>query len=95
MFDVRPREFITLLGGAAAWPFVACAQPAAIPVIGILDSTEAVAGFRKGLNEAGYVEGRNVSIELRATDQNDRVPALAAMLRSSSSHRDPEPTSPD
>jgi putative tryptophan/tyrosine transport system substrate-binding protein len=77
---VKRREFITLLGGAVAWPLVARAQPAAIPVIGILDSTEAVAGFRKGLNEGGYVEGRNVIIELRATDQNDRLPALAAEL---------------
>jgi len=59
---MRRREFITLLGGAATLaPRAAHAQPAVIPMIGILDSTEAVASFRKGLNEAGYIEGRNVT----------------------------------
>jgi putative ABC transport system substrate-binding protein len=85
---MRRREFLGVLGGAAvAWPIAARAQPPAMPVIGYLDSKVAaassyqVAAFRQGLNEAGFIEGRNVAIEFRwAEDQLDRVPALAADL---------------
>src|SRR5262249_9245285 len=85
--QVRRREFITLLGGVAAWPLAARAQQSAIPVVGYLNNgspesdASRLTGLRRGLNQTGYVEGQNVAIEYCwAGNQADRLPALAGDL---------------
>jgi putative tryptophan/tyrosine transport system substrate-binding protein len=85
---IARRKFISALGGAAVtWPLKALAEQPAMPVVGLLSSAspnafgEGVAAFRRGVNETGFIEGRNVAFEYRwAEGQYDRLPSLAADL---------------
>ena len=83
---VRRREFITLLGGAAAWPLAARAQQPAKPVIGLLNTaspdgfTERLRGFRQGLREAGHVESENVAVKYHWVEGQQRVVLQTLMM---------------
>src|SRR5262249_20089723 len=91
---MKRREFITLLGGAASWPFAARAQQRAFPVIGLLSSrspavdTPLIAVIRQALNETGLIEGQNVTLDYRwAEGQYDRLAGVAAdLVRPSGRH---------
>jgi putative tryptophan/tyrosine transport system substrate-binding protein len=84
--QLKRREFITLIGSAAAWPLAAHAQQTAIPVIGFLEIrspetiVERLRAFRQGLRETGYVEGENVTIDYRWAEQLEQLPELAGQL---------------
>jgi putative ABC transport system substrate-binding protein len=91
MLDIRRRQFITLLVGAAAaaWPLGARAEQSALPVVGFLrnaslpepEATHRVTAFHRGMKETGYIEGQNVAIEYRSAEgQSDRLPLLVADL---------------
>jgi putative ABC transport system substrate-binding protein len=82
---LRRRDFISLVGGAAAWPIAARGQQKAVPVVGLLEPTPNRVpfdtAFRQGLSEAGFAEGQNLAFDRRSADgQSDRLPALAAEL---------------
>ena len=90
---MRRREFITLLGGAAAWPLAARAQQPSIPIVGFFSTatdarSDLFVAFRRALEDGGYVVGRNVAIEYRFADgQYDRLPALAHLPSRSMPHK--------
>jgi hypothetical protein len=84
---IRRREFLSVLAGMASWPLAARAQPAPMPVIGVLhqgsadQNVDRLATFRRGLSQAGFVEGQTIAIEFRWADGKfEKLPALAAEL---------------